>query len=90
MWFNNVIFPDAEYFDSDDVMERHIDRIRGKTKFKSKIYLKHLISISIPLAVFKAISSPAYMSLTYEDNPVDHSFDYSKKAALGMRREPGQ
>lgn len=46
--------------------------------------------MQIVVPVFKAISSPAYMSLTYEDNPVDHSFDYSKKAALGMRREPGE
>ena len=29
------------------------------------------------------------MALTYLDNPVDHAFDYSKKAALGINREPG-
>jgi hypothetical protein len=30
------------------------------------------------------------MALTYADNPVDHAFDYSKKAAVGINREPGK
>ncbi len=40
------------------------------------------------IRIFKAQASPAYMSLTYVNDPVSHAFDCVKKAKLGMRREP--
>ena len=40
------------------------------------------------IRIFKAQASPAYMSLTYVDDPVSHAFDCTKKAALGITREP--
>ena len=40
------------------------------------------------IRIFKAQASPAYMSLTYINDPVSHAFDCTKKAALGISREP--
>ena len=58
---------------------------------KNKYICKNLVSyLNLRLlTVFQALSSPAYMALTYSDNPIDHSFDFCKKAALGISREPG-
>ena len=66
--FNEPIYlsADAEYFDSEDVMERHIDRIQ----------------------VFRAMASPSYMALTYDNDPVEHAFNMAKRAELGISREP--
>jgi hypothetical protein len=59
-------FSEAEFFNSADMMERHINRIR----------------------IFKAQASPAYMALTYLNDPVSHAFDCTKKAEIGIVREP--
>ena len=40
------------------------------------------------LLQFSAQASPAYMALTYVNDPVSHAFDFTKKAALGIVREP--
>ncbi len=37
---------------------------------------------------FKAVASPAYMAMTYCKDPIEHAFDYSLKAEMGMRLEP--
>lgn len=37
---------------------------------------------------FKAMASPAYMAMTYQKDPVEHCFDFTRKADLGMRKEP--
>ena len=37
---------------------------------------------------FLAQASPAYMALAYVNDPVSHAFNFTKKAQLGITREP--
>lgn len=40
------------------------------------------------IRTFKAMASPAYMAMTYTNDPVDHAFDFTQQAETGMLREP--
>jgi len=35
---------------------------------------------------FKAVSSPAYMAMTYLKDPVEHAFDFTGMAQKGMQK----
>ena len=37
---------------------------------------------------FKAMASPSYMAMTYSKDPVEHAFNFTKRAEVGMHREP--
>ena len=37
---------------------------------------------------FRAMASPAYLAMTYSKDPVEHAFDFTAKADVGMQREP--
>lgn len=37
---------------------------------------------------FKAMASPSYMAMTYAKDPIEHAFNFTCSAELGMHREP--
>ena len=47
-----------------------------------------LATVLFNFSLIVAQASPAYMALAYVNDPVSHAFNFTKKAQLGIAREP--